>query len=129
MKQILVSNPFLSLLKVEIKKFNKQIEEFCISKNIESSIYNYLFFKEEGDFLPKNINKILGMKFPKYYLITNSDFWSFVYSLPSDFKNDVILFVNLKSSKNFLLSNLEVVDYLKLIHGRKYHNLLKTKRK
>lgn len=128
MKQTLVSNPFLSLLKVEIKKFNNEIDGFCSSKNIEPSISNYLSFKDERAFLPKNINKILGMKFPKYYLATHNDFWNFIYSLPSDFRSDVIMFLNLKKTKNFLLDNLETVDYLKSLHKEKYHNLLKRRK-
>lgn len=128
MKQTLVSNPFLHLLKVEIKKFNKQVEEFCLSKKIEPSISNYLSFKDNGDYLPKNINKILGMKFPKYYLATHNDFWNFIYSLPSDFRNDVIMFLNLKKTKYFLSDNLETVDYLKSLHKEKYHNLLRRRK-
>ena len=85
-------------------------------------------FKDEKAFLPRNINKILGMKFPKYYLATHNDFWNFIYSLPSDFRSDVIMFLNLKKTKNFLLDNLETVDYLKSLHKEKYHNLLKRRK-
>lgn len=123
---IYLSEYYLNKLSKEIIAFIKKVKFFCESKKIKVTIKNWLEYKTNpNQFLPDNINEILGLNFPKYYLLTNIDFHNFLNSLPKDLKEDILLFLNIKQSKQFLLENLEIVDFLKSIQKKKYYNILK----
>lgn len=122
-------NHLLSLLKKNIRDFEKDITDFCDSNKIEISLYNFLSYKEKDRRLPKNINRMLAMRMPKLYIASSYEFWKALDEIPSDFKKDIIFLVRKDKIKEFLLENFDIVDYLKNKHGKNYYNLLKKDKK
>lgn len=88
---MMVRDFYLEKLDRDIAKFHRKVYDFCIEKKIEPSFKNYFKYKSDAkQFLPDCFAHFIGGGFPKEFFCNSKTFAQFYYSIPRDFRSDIL---------------------------------------
>lgn len=97
---------YLEKIDKDINKHIKKIYKFCKEKNLKLSYLDYYSFKtNEKQFVPDCFSHFIGGGFPKEFFCNSKSFQRFYFTLPKDFRNEIMEEYELSKHQRMILIN------------------------